>query len=116
MPVSAARVGSERPRAHGELIRSRRLARGWTLADLGDRTGYSASQVSRYERGLSPLTDVDVLRRFADVLDIAPKEFGLTAASPSAPTRHGCPVAPGLAYPRLPGPGVLSTEVGDSDH
>ncbi|MFR0359503.1 helix-turn-helix domain-containing protein, partial [Streptomyces sediminimaris] len=105
MPVSAARVGSERPRAHGELIRSRRLARGWTLADLGDRTGYSASQVSRYERGLSPLTDVDVLRRFADVLDIAPKEFGLTAASPSAPTRHGCPVAPGLAYPRLPGPG-----------
>lgn len=81
------------------MIRSRRLARGWTLAELGARTGYSASQVSRYERGLSPLTDVDVLRRFADALDIPPREFGLAAASPLAQLRHGHPVPPGLPYP-----------------
>lgn len=97
------------------MIRSRRQARGWTLAELGDRSGYSASQISRYERGLSPLSDVDVLRRFADVLDIPLKEFGLTATSSPVQTRHGYPVAPDLAYPRLPGPRVGRTQREEGD-
>lgn len=115
MSVSKARDRSERPRAPGELIRSKRQARGWTLADLGDRTGYSASQVSRYERGLSSLSDVAVLRHFADVLDIPLQEFGLTATSPPAMTRHGLPVASVLAYPRLPGPRLGRTQREEGD-
>jgi transcriptional regulator with XRE-family HTH domain len=37
---------------------------GLTQAELGNRTGYSAAQVSRYERRVTPLTNVTVLRRF----------------------------------------------------
>ncbi|MEU6710024.1 helix-turn-helix transcriptional regulator [Nonomuraea sp. NPDC046802] len=59
-------------------MRTARQAAGLTLAELGTRTGYSASQVSRYERGLTPMTDVLVLRRFARALNIAPQAFGLT--------------------------------------
>jgi hypothetical protein len=36
--------------------------------------------VSRYERGVTPLTDVAVLRRFARALAIPPGELGLAAA------------------------------------
>ncbi|MGW1199152.1 helix-turn-helix domain-containing protein [Streptomyces sp. NPDC002536] len=50
----------------GELVRQTRKRQGLTLVQLGRLTGYSAAQVSRYERGISPLTDVTVLRRFAD--------------------------------------------------
>jgi hypothetical protein len=42
----------------GAIVRAARLAVGLTLADLGRRCGYSASQVSRYERGIQPLTDI----------------------------------------------------------
>jgi transcriptional regulator with XRE-family HTH domain len=42
-------------RRHGEIVRITRQAQGLTLADLGHRTGYSASQVSRNERGVAPL-------------------------------------------------------------
>jgi transcriptional regulator with XRE-family HTH domain len=62
----------------GALIRHARRRAGLTLAQLGDLTGYSASQVSRFERGLAPLTDIAVLRRFASVLSIPPQTFGLT--------------------------------------
>ncbi|MGW4412594.1 hypothetical protein ACWEJ6_52000 [Nonomuraea sp. NPDC004702] len=47
-----------------------------------------ASQVSRYERGLAPLTDLLVLRRFAGALNIAPQTFGLAPeAAPSSRAR-----------------------------
>ncbi|MFF4161417.1 helix-turn-helix domain-containing protein [Streptomyces sp. NPDC001678] len=49
----------------GELVRRTRKEQGLTLAQLGDLAGYSAAQVSRYERGVSLLTDVTVLRGFA---------------------------------------------------
>ena len=52
----------------GTIVRSARLAAGLTLAELGERTGYSAAQISRLERGLAPLTDVSVLRLFATAL------------------------------------------------
>jgi transcriptional regulator with XRE-family HTH domain len=42
----------------GAIVRAARLTAGLTLADLGRRCGYSASQVSRYERGIQPLTDI----------------------------------------------------------
>lgn len=64
----------------GAAVRGIRTARGMTLAELGRRTGYSAAQVSRFERGIAPLTDIAVLRRFAAALEIAPQRFGLAAS------------------------------------
>ena len=65
----------------GMIVRAARKARGLTLAELGERTGYSAAQVSRYERGVTQLTDIAVLRRFARALSIPPHVLGL-APSP----------------------------------
>jgi transcriptional regulator with XRE-family HTH domain len=76
----------------GAIVRSARQAEGLTLADLGRRTGYSPSQVSRYERGIAPLTDTTVLRRFADALALPPQAFGLL---PTERTRHAEPVSAG---------------------
>jgi transcriptional regulator with XRE-family HTH domain len=60
----------------GTIVRATRKARGLTLAELGKSTGYSAALVSRYERGITPLTAIAVLRRFASALSI-PRENGL---------------------------------------
>jgi transcriptional regulator with XRE-family HTH domain len=76
----------------GAVVRAARVAQGLTLVELGRRTGYSAAQVSRYERGLAPLTDIAVLRRFAEALEIAPQVLGL---------------APGTARADQPPPGTL---------
>src|ERR1700678_1623267 len=65
----------------GQIVRSARKAVNMTLAELGDHCGYSAAQISRYERGLTRLTDVALLRRFADVLGIPPVELGLSGRS-----------------------------------
>ncbi|WP_190113200.1 helix-turn-helix domain-containing protein [Streptomyces cinnamoneus] len=90
----------------GELVRQARKKQGLTLAQLGELTGYSAAQVSRYERGVSPLTDVTVLRRFADALGIPPQALGLTAPTE---VRHGRVIGPTAAYPLLPRPRVAGT-------
>ncbi|MFE9383046.1 helix-turn-helix domain-containing protein [Streptomyces sp. NPDC007025] len=55
--------------APGQLIRVIRREQGVTLEQLGQKTGYSAAQLSRLERGISPMT-VDAFRAFADALDI----------------------------------------------
>ncbi|WP_147264754.1 helix-turn-helix domain-containing protein, partial [Streptomyces sp. NBRC 110611] len=89
---SAARVRSS--------VRQARKKQGLPLAQLGSRGGCSAAQVSRYERGISPLTDVTVLRRLADALGIPPQALGLT---PEPEVRHGRVIGPITAYPRLPG-------------
>jgi transcriptional regulator with XRE-family HTH domain len=68
-------------REAGAIVRAARLRAGLTLADLGRQCGYSVSQVSRYERGVQPLTDVTLLRRFADLLAIPPEALGLAAAN-----------------------------------
>lgn len=68
--------GPEAPAA-GVLIRRVRTARGLTLADLGALCGYSASTVSRLERGVQPLRDIVVLASIADALQIPPQELGL---------------------------------------
>lgn len=64
-------------RHFGAVVRGARTAQGVTLAELGRRTGYSPAQVSRYERGLAPLTDITLLRRFAAALGISPQVLGL---------------------------------------
>lgn len=71
----------------GTIVRGIRTTQGMTLAELGRRTGYSAGQVSRFERGIAPLTDIAVLRRFAGALEIAPDLLGL-APDRSSPGQH----------------------------
>ncbi|MGD0609525.1 MAG: helix-turn-helix transcriptional regulator [Streptosporangiaceae bacterium] len=78
--------GGQRP---GDVVRAARLRGGLTLAGLGALTGYSAAQVSRYERGVTPLTDVAVLRRFARALAIPPGELGLAPAPPGGAGGRG---------------------------
>ncbi|MFI5864668.1 helix-turn-helix domain-containing protein [Streptomyces sp. NPDC051546] len=90
----------------GELVRQTRQARGATLAELGKLTGYSAAQVSRYERGISPMTDIDVLRCFADALELPHQAFGLSPPAPRPEVRHGQPIGATSAFPRLPAPRV----------
>ncbi|MFF2065142.1 helix-turn-helix domain-containing protein [Streptomyces sp. NPDC058200] len=77
-------------------------AKGLTLTELGVLTGYSAAQVSRYERGISPMTDVDVLRRFADALELPHRAFGLVPPAPRPEVRHGQPIGATTAFPRMP--------------
>jgi transcriptional regulator with XRE-family HTH domain len=81
----------EPPARHhlGTIVRTTRKARGLTLAELGNRTSYSAAQVSRYERGITPLTDIAVLRRFAGALSIPPDVFGLARSPAPDLQRHG---------------------------
>jgi transcriptional regulator with XRE-family HTH domain len=94
--AAEAEVTARRP---GAIVRGIRTARGMTLAELGRRTGYSAGQVSRFERGVTPLTDIAVLRRFASALEIAPEIFGL---APGAASRQYPPARPGAAEPVKP--------------
>lgn len=87
----------------GELVRRTRRTQGMTLERLGNLTGYSTAQVSRYERGKVPMT-VAVLQRFSKALDIPPQALGLAPAPAPAPQRrHGLPTG---AYPRLPTPNL----------
>lgn len=65
-------------------MRAARVRSGLTLAELGARTGFSAAQVSRYERGVTRFTDVEVLRLFARELSIPPDALGLAATVPGA--------------------------------
>jgi transcriptional regulator with XRE-family HTH domain len=88
----------------GAIVRVARLAAGLTLADLGRRCGYSASQVSRYERGIQPLTDITLLRRFSRVLAIPPQVLGLTSPDGVRGGRHA--VNPKDGDPRVGGPRV----------
>jgi transcriptional regulator with XRE-family HTH domain len=66
-----------------------------TLAELGERCGYSAAQVSRYERGLTRLTDITLLRSFATVLGIPPADLGLAAPGDSPPSAESPDFPPG---------------------
>jgi transcriptional regulator with XRE-family HTH domain len=77
----------------GTVVRIARTAAGWTQADLGQRCGYSASQVSRWETGRLPLRDVAMLRTLAAVLNVPPEVFGLTHGDTTAeaPTRSTPP-------------------------
>lgn len=70
----------------GQIVRRARQKRNMTLTELGLRCGYSASQISRFERGLARLTDIGVLGVFSAVLEIPPQHLGL--ATPFPPDAH----------------------------
>ncbi|MEU7316305.1 helix-turn-helix transcriptional regulator [Streptomyces sp. NPDC007083] len=76
--------------APGQLIRVIRREQGVTLEQLGQKTGYSAAQLSRLERGISPMT-VDAFRAFADALDIPSGPCNCIWSQPrtASGTQHG---------------------------
>ncbi|AZM93920.1 helix-turn-helix transcriptional regulator [Streptomyces sp. W1SF4] len=94
-------VSTSASAAPGEVVRRTRRTQGMTLARLGALTGYSASQVSRLERGESAMTDVSVLHRFAQALGIPPQDLGLAPGSGGQPEPSSPPTGP---YPNLPAP------------
>lgn len=59
-------------RGLGERIRQARLERGWSIRQLGDRTGLSRSRLSRWERGFSS-PGVAEAERLGKVLNFAVK-------------------------------------------
>ena len=87
----------------GAIIRAARLAAGLTLAELGQRCGYSASRISRYERGVQRLTDITLLHRFSEVLLISPQSLGLT---PLNNVQYGRHADSGPIAERTPGPNL----------
>ncbi|WP_326691151.1 helix-turn-helix domain-containing protein [Streptomyces sp. NBC_01795] len=94
--------------APGQLVRRIRREQGVTLEQLGQKSGYSAAQLSRLERGLSPMT-VEGLRRFADALGIPPRSLGPLLDTLSG--RHDELTVP---YPRIPVPTLRGREDGES--
>jgi len=80
---------SRRP---GDVVRSARSAVGWTQAALGRRCGCSASQISRWETGRSPLRDVGVLRVLATALGLPIEVFGLIPDNPHGVSGRTLPV------------------------
>jgi transcriptional regulator with XRE-family HTH domain len=63
----------------GGTLRAARLRRGWTQAQAGALVGYSASAISRIERGRA--VDVETLRWLADCYGIAPDQLGLASVA-----------------------------------
>lgn len=88
--------------APGMIVRSTRRAQELTLAELGTLIGYSAAQISRFERGLAPMTDITVLRRFAAALGISPQVFGPTEQPPHHGQRHSHVISVPSSYPAFP--------------
>ncbi len=84
--LQAAKAGQ-----FGALIRMTRTARRLTLVQVGKLVGYSTSTVSRIETGRRKLTDVTLLRRFADALGIPPHLFGLTSSTGILPVGAALP-------------------------
>jgi len=55
-PGSLGKDGKPANKTFGARLRSERRARGWTLAEAGQRMGYDAAQLSRVENGKRPPT------------------------------------------------------------
>jgi transcriptional regulator with XRE-family HTH domain len=51
-------IKSDPVRYFGRQVRKERLAAGWTLAELGQRTGYDPAHLSRIESGKRPATEI----------------------------------------------------------
>ncbi|GAA2698431.1 MULTISPECIES: helix-turn-helix domain-containing protein [Actinosynnema] len=66
--------------AVGKILKAARVGMGWTQAQAGARAGFSASAISRIERG-QPV-DLDTLRRLADCYRLPPEQLGLATVAP----------------------------------
>lgn len=66
----------------GLVVRALRVRAGWDQAELGRRCGYSASQVSRWETGRSPLRNTEILVMLARALEVPTTVLGLSDIDP----------------------------------
>lgn len=53
----AVHINSKLATHFGQMVKKERLAKGWTLRDVADRTGIDYSHLSRIERGVRPPTE-----------------------------------------------------------
>ena len=67
----------------GAAIRLARENRGWRLADLAARVGYSVSTISRLETSRREPTDLGQIRRIADAVGIPPYVLGEVLGMPA---------------------------------
>lgn len=74
----------------GVLVRAIRNALGLTLAELGARTGYCASAVSRLETGKASFAAVSVRSAFASALGVPPRLLGLADTTTTCTPHATC--------------------------
>jgi transcriptional regulator with XRE-family HTH domain len=67
----------------GAAIRLARENRGWRLADLAARVGYSVSTISRLETSRREPTDLGQIRRIADAVGIPSQVLGEVLGMPA---------------------------------
>lgn len=70
----------------GAALKQLRVEKGWTLADMSDRTGLPASSLSKMENGKTALT-FDKLLKFSEALDVDLSALFSPDATPSS-TKH----------------------------
>ena len=92
-PKATTSNGQQRSPTLGARLRELRRARGWTLAEVAERSGISQSTLSKVENQQMSLT-YDNIVRLAEGLDVEPSELfaeaGQSAAnSRRSVTRHG---------------------------
>lgn len=72
-------------KALGKRIKTLRLAKSWTQAELAERLGCEPITISRYERGSSSMT-VETLGELAGALECSIESFFSDIAHPIATT------------------------------
>lgn len=76
---------------HGDRLKALRTERGWSQAELAEKIGSDARQVSRYENGrVAP--SLDVLARIGEVLDVTVDHLLYEAAERRPLTRPHNPL------------------------
>ncbi|WP_067665970.1 helix-turn-helix domain-containing protein [Nocardia miyunensis] len=81
---------------YGAVVRAVRRAKNLTLADVAARINYSPATLSRLERGIQHLTDIQTLRTLADALDIPPHMLGVADTPPRSVRIARSPAIVGL--------------------
>jgi transcriptional regulator with XRE-family HTH domain len=81
-------TGSRRKARPGAALKKLRIDKGWTLADLSQRTGLPASSISKMENGKTALT-LDKLLAFSEALDVDLSALLSPGATATAPAFDG---------------------------
>jgi len=88
----------------GELIRTLREKENFSQAKLAELVGCDQTAISKIETGTRTLTDIEVVKRFADALKASLSMFleaaGITSMEGSAAVASGAPAVPNPATDR----------------
>jgi transcriptional regulator with XRE-family HTH domain len=79
------------PTALGGFIYDRRRELGLTMAELAERAGLEASQISKLESGVQRTAHKHTLEKLAKALDSDPRVLRLLSLRPRDPGRLGFP-------------------------